>query len=172
MTFQMCLANVDKLWWALWRWKRGGKARKRSNDEATWIEHHFTDDNQTRQYHCPEVMGRRAVRSVWVMMRPGKICSSWYICTSKTKIEGCGTYVPKYQKYLIMFILIRGTAGSRNDALLTRALPNNVQSLTSAASVLRVGGDVGGVGDGGEIVHVESFRTLYLAGVQASVSFD
>ncbi len=23
---------------------------------ATWIEHHFTDDIQTRQYRCPEVI--------------------------------------------------------------------------------------------------------------------
>ena len=24
--------------------------------EATWLEHHFTDDIQTRQYRCPEVL--------------------------------------------------------------------------------------------------------------------
>ncbi|KAG2031394.1 hypothetical protein BDR03DRAFT_817577, partial [Suillus americanus] len=23
---------------------------------ATWVEHHFTDDIQTRQYRCPEVI--------------------------------------------------------------------------------------------------------------------
>jgi hypothetical protein len=23
---------------------------------ATWLEHHFTDDIQTRQYRCPEVI--------------------------------------------------------------------------------------------------------------------
>ena len=23
---------------------------------ATWIDHHFTDDIQTRQYRCPEVI--------------------------------------------------------------------------------------------------------------------
>jgi hypothetical protein len=28
----------------------GGRA------QATWVDHHFTDDIQTRQYRCPEVL--------------------------------------------------------------------------------------------------------------------
>lgn len=24
--------------------------------QATWVNHHFTDDIQTRQYRCPEVL--------------------------------------------------------------------------------------------------------------------
>ena len=27
-----------------------------TGDGATWVEHHFTDDIQTRQYRCPEVL--------------------------------------------------------------------------------------------------------------------
>lgn len=106
---------------------------------ATWTDHHFTDDIQTRQYRCPEViLGAKWGTSADIWSAACLV--SLHVACSDSSLIPCGRSLNCSQAETICLIQLQGRAIARMTIISRRSLSflaNSQRMSHLLASILR-----------------------------------